>query len=303
MVAVTWQWRAAVAARDEARQTLTMANEAVNTSYKVVSEDYLLNEPGMQPLREKLLKLSLPYYKSFAEQKANDPALKVQLANAFFRWGTITGEIGSKEEAKQILSTAIAQFKTLLLADPTNLEVKIGLARSCQAFALEAVRSNQAEEGSQTARLAAELWAQVVQARPNDPEPRRCLGRSHDIAGWGRSKAGDNVGSKREFEMAVEVLSNAAERSPTDFETRRALTRALNNLANIFRNEDDLSAAERTTQRARELLTPLLDDRPGSTLIRKDMAATLRASWRPSSAARRPEPGRSRLRTISPTHR
>ena len=31
MTAVTWQWRAAVAARDEARQTLKMANEAVNT--------------------------------------------------------------------------------------------------------------------------------------------------------------------------------------------------------------------------------------------------------------------------------
>ena len=114
LTAVMWQWRAAVAARDEARQTLKMANEAVNTSFKEVSEDYLLNEPGMQPLRQKLLKLSLPYYKAFAEQKANDPALKVQLANAFFRWGTITGEIGSKEEAKQILSTAIGHFKALL---------------------------------------------------------------------------------------------------------------------------------------------------------------------------------------------
>jgi len=87
LAAVMWQWRAAVAARDEARQTLKLANEAVNTSFKEVSEDYLLNEPGMQPLRQKLLKLSLPYYKAFAEQKANDPALQIQLANAFFRWG------------------------------------------------------------------------------------------------------------------------------------------------------------------------------------------------------------------------
>ncbi len=230
VTAVTWQWRAAVAARDEARQALKMANEAVNTSYKVVSEDYLLNEPGMQPLREKLLKLSLPFYKTFAEQKANDPALKVQLANVFFRWGTITGEIGSKEESKRILSTAIGHFKALLRADSTNLEVRIGLARCTQALALEAVRTNQPEEGSQTARLAAELWADVVRARPNDPEPRRCLGRSHDIAGWARAEAGDNVGARREFETAVLVLSDAADRSPTDFETRRAVARALDNL-------------------------------------------------------------------------
>ncbi len=82
VTAVIWQWRAAVAARDEARRTLKMANEAVNTYYKEVSEEHLLNEPGMQPLRERLLKLSLPYYKSFAEKEANDPALAVHLANA-----------------------------------------------------------------------------------------------------------------------------------------------------------------------------------------------------------------------------
>ena len=275
LTAVTWQWRVAVAARDEARQTLKLANEAVNTSYKEVSEDYLLNEPGMQPLREKLIRLSLPYYKIFAEQKADDPALKVQLANAFFRWGTITGEIGDKAEAKRILSTAMGHFKALLLADPTNLEVRIGLARSCQAFALEEVRSKQAEEGSQTARLAAELWAEVVRARPDDPEPRRCLGRSHDINGWGRNAAGDNVGANRESEKAVAVLSDAAERSPTDFETRRLLCRALNNLGVTQLVLGDLEAAVDTNTRALECLDLLLAERPTSTPLRKAKAGCL----------------------------
>ena len=275
LTAVTWQWRVAVAARDEARQTLKMANEAVNTSYKEVSENYLLNEPGMQPLREKLLKLSLPYYKIFAAQKADDPALKVQLASAFFRWGTITGDIGSKEEAKPILSTAIAHFKALLLADPTNLEVRIGLARSCQAFALEEVRSNQSEEGSQTARLAAELWEDVVRARPDDPEPRRCLGRIHDITGWGRSDAGDLLGANREFEKAVGILSDAAERSPTDFETRRLLSRALNNLGVIQLVRGNLEAAVDTNTRALECLDVLLAAQPTSTLFRKGKAGIL----------------------------
>ncbi|MGO9470299.1 MAG: protein kinase domain-containing protein, partial [Isosphaeraceae bacterium] len=275
LAAVTWQWRAAVAARDEARQTLKMANEAVNTYYKEVSEDYLLDEPGMQPLRQKLLKLSLPYYKTLAEKNTNDPALKVQLASAFFRWGTITGEIGYKEEAKQILSTAIGHFKALLVADPTNLEVRIGLARSCQAFALEAVRSNQPEEGSQTARLAAELWAEVVRARPDDPEPRRCLGRSHDISGWGRNAAGDNVGANRECEKAVEILSDAAERSPADFETRRLLSRALNNLGVTQLVLGNLDAAVETNTRALECLDALLAGRPTSTLLRKAKAGCL----------------------------
>ncbi len=275
LTAVIWQWRAAVAARDEVSQTLKMASDAVNTSYTEVSEDYLLDEPGMQPLRHKLLKLALPYYKFLAEKKADDPALKVQLANAFFRWGKITGEIGSKEEAKRILSTAIGHFKPLLAADPANLEVRIGLARSCQAFAFEALRSNQPIEGTQSARLAAELWAEVVRARPDDPEARCGLGRSHDIIGWARAEAGDSVGAKSEFEMAVKVLSDAADRSPADVETRRLLTRALDNIAVVFRNEDDHASVVRTTQKARDLLAPLLADRPSSTTLRKAMADTL----------------------------
>ena len=100
--------------------------------------------------------------------------------------------------------------------------------------------------------------------------------------------AGDDVGGKREFEKAVEVLSDAAKRSPTDFETRRLLTRALNNLAVLYRDEDDVAAAERSNQRARELIAPLLEDRPSSTILRKDMAATHATSWGPSFAVRCP---------------
>ncbi len=275
LLAVTWQWRAAVAAGELAQRNFRMANDAVDTYFKQVSEEHLLEEPGMQVLREKLHKLSIPYYRAFAEQKATDPVLKAQLANALYRWGTITAAIGSKEEGKRILSAAVVQFKALLVADPRNLEVRTGLARSCQAFALEAVRSNAPEEGSGSARLAAELWAEVVRARPDDAEARRCLGRSHDIAGWGRSEVYDNVGSKREFLKAVEILSDAARRAPDDFETRRVLSRALDNLGVFYRNQDELAASLESVQKARELLVGLLKDRPNSALLRKEMAVTL----------------------------
>ena len=82
-------------------------------------------------------------------------------------------------------------------------------------------------------------------------------------------------GAKREFEKAVEVLSDAAERSPADLETRRLLTRALNNLAVLYRDKEDVVAAERSNQRARELIAPLLEVRPSSTILRKDLAATI----------------------------
>ena len=50
-----------------------MADDAVNTYFTTVSEEHLLNEPGMQPLRQKLLKLSIPYYQAFVAQGATTP--------------------------------------------------------------------------------------------------------------------------------------------------------------------------------------------------------------------------------------
>jgi tetratricopeptide (TPR) repeat protein len=276
LAAVTWQWRVAVAARDEARRTLRMANEAVDTYFTQVSEEHLLEEPGMQPLREKLLKLSLPYYRAFAEQKGHDPALQVQLANAYLRWGMITGEIGSRDESKQLLRTAVSHFERLLGAGPTNLDFRIGLARSYQALAYQDIFTDQPQDGFRMARRAAEIWARIVQDRPGDPEPAQSLGRSLNLAGLGRAYAGDLAGAKPELQSAIAVLTGAAERFPHHSETRRNLARALNNLGAVLRSVGDLAGAERTHSPARGLLAALRADRPSSTLLRKDLASTLR---------------------------
>jgi serine/threonine-protein kinase len=283
LAAVTWQWRSAVgarndalAARDEARRTFRMANQAVDTYFTQVSEEHLLEEPGMQPLREKLLKLSLPYYRAFAEQKGHDPTLRVQLANAYLRWGMIAGEIGSREESKQLLRTAVVHFERLLEAGPTNLDVRIGMARSYQALAYQEIFTDQPQDGFRMARRAAEIWAQILQDRPDDPEPAQSLGRSLDLAGLGRGYAGDLAGAKPELQSAIVVLTDTAERFPDHSEARRKLARALNNLGTVLRTAGDLAGAEQTHSRARGLLSALRADRPSSTVLRKDLAATLR---------------------------
>ena len=163
-------------ARDEARANLKVAGKAVDTFFTTVSEEYLLNEPGMQQLRRKLLMLALPYYQDFATRGSDDPALRIALAKAYLNWGTISGEIDSKEESRRILQTAVTQFRNLRRAGTTDLEVQRGLARSYQALAQQSLQGDYSGEGFEEARRAAEVWEEVVSARPNDPEARRMLG-------------------------------------------------------------------------------------------------------------------------------
>ena len=278
LVAVTWQWRNAVTARDEARKTLKLATEAVNTYYKEVSEQHLLNEPGMQPLRERLLKLALPYYQSFAAQGSADPSLQVDLANAYLRWGTITGEIGSKVEALKIIRTAIVQFERLSQSDSRNLDVQTGLARSNQLLAQELIVMNLGElgdSGAEPARCAATAWERVVRFQAGAPEPRRMLGRSYDLLAIAERRSGTIAEKKQRFQKAVEVLAAAFRDFPDDEATLRHLALANNNLGCFCRTEGDWAGGETALGQSRDLLRRLLAEEPTSSTYMTDLSRTL----------------------------
>ncbi len=280
--AVGWQWRAAVAARDEARlarddadRNLKAAGNAVDTFFTTVSEEYLLNEPGMQPLRQKLLELALPYYQQFASRGSNDPALQVALARAYLNWATIMGENGSKDDSKRLVLTAISHFERLLRADATNLDVRIGLAKSYQSLAYQQAFSDELKEGSQTALRAAAIWEGIVREQPDNPEWPQMLGRSHDIAAAGHVFAFDAAAGKLECQRAIAVLTAAAKRVPGHFETRRRLARAIGNLGVTLLLEGDQNEALKTNLQAHKLLTALVAERPRSSPLRNAKAAIL----------------------------
>jgi tetratricopeptide (TPR) repeat protein len=255
--AVTWQWRAAVAARDEARRTLRMANEAVNTYFTQVSEEHLLNEPGMKPLRQKLLRQALPYYRAFVAQRVNDPALRFDLAGAYLRWGTIASELGSNEEAETNLKVAVDQFQELLQSEPARIEARVGLAKAHKALAQQWIFNGQPGLGRREAEQAIASWAAVLQTHPRDVESRRMQGRSYDLAGVSWGQVGDMKSAVPFFQKASEVLTDAVKDAPTDVEAKTWLASALSNLGQARENQGWLTEAEQVSSRAVTILEAL----------------------------------------------
>jgi serine/threonine-protein kinase len=231
LAAVTWQWRAAVAARDEAQRTLRMANEAVNTYFTQVSEEQLLNEPGMQPLRKKLLERAIPYYRGFVAQQGDHPSLRAELANAYLRWGSIAYAVGANEEAESALGSAVGEFERLLRSEPVDVGARIGLAKAHQALAQEWIfNRNQPRPGRREAEQAVAAWDAVLAARPKDVTCRRMLGRCHDLIGqtWA------NVGALKEAvpssHKAIEILTDVVREAPGEIEAMTRLAVAYSNL-------------------------------------------------------------------------
>ena len=75
------------------------ARKAVDTYLTKVSEEKLLKEERLQPLRKELLRLALDYYEKFINERADDPSVRKDLAGAYGGGRNLPGHLhGSRRE-------------------------------------------------------------------------------------------------------------------------------------------------------------------------------------------------------------
>ncbi len=86
--------KAATKAKGESDESFRLARTAVDRLFTRVAEDDLLNQPGMDPLRRKLLEEAAGFYQQFLEQRKGDPAVRDELAEAHYRVGCIREHLG-----------------------------------------------------------------------------------------------------------------------------------------------------------------------------------------------------------------
>ena len=110
-----------------------------------MSEETLLNQPGMQPLRDSLLRLALASYDKFLEERQDDPQLRRQVAQAQFYVGRITETVDSPSKAlshylqavniqKQLVEAATGEDAEALTAEYAQSLNAVGKAnRICGA--------------------------------------------------------------------------------------------------------------------------------------------------------------------------
>ena len=94
------------------------ASQGVNHFLREVSEDVLLDEPGMQTLRQSLLNEALNYHEKLLQIRPNDPEVRQQLAESYRLRGGLDGEVGRTMEAEASLLRAVALYEGLLVAKP-----------------------------------------------------------------------------------------------------------------------------------------------------------------------------------------
>ncbi len=140
-----------------AQARFELAREAIERFYTEASEDVLLKEPQLNPLREKLLGSALEFCKKLQAslEAETGEVLRAELAAAYERVGEITGEIGSYPAAIEALEQARAMRLRLAGDQPSRFQAQAalsGIIETHSNFLAEVGRAPEALEGLQQAR-------------------------------------------------------------------------------------------------------------------------------------------------------
>jgi serine/threonine-protein kinase len=228
-----------------AERHLHRAQDAVYRYHTQVSEEVLLKEPGLQPLRKKLLETALQFYQGFVEEEPGDLALEAERGRAYYRLALLTADIGSQPRAIDLLEQARTTFENLSQRHPDVLSYRKNLGESYQSLGLCYMATGQTDLAEASFQKVLEIFRPLAEAP---------------------SSAGDQTDPREDVQGAGD----------DDPDMRRAAQRRLamgyNNLGALYRNTRRLPEAERFFQAGLDVRLELNATPPRVPAYQRDLA-------------------------------
>jgi tetratricopeptide (TPR) repeat protein len=223
-----------------------------------VSQETLLNEPGMQPLRRKLLERALGYYLKFLAEWGDDPTFRAEAARAHFRVAEITYLIGSADDAKAEYEKARAIQETLARDDPSAWN-RTALAETYNNLGVLYIETGPLDRAFNFLRQARSLLVDLVDANPEDVGSRQRQALAHANLGLAHYREGNFDEAMKSYQRGLDLRETLAEAGRADPHRQDELATSLNNIALLEMDSGKLDDALRTYGRVIEIYQQLTD--------------------------------------------
>jgi tetratricopeptide (TPR) repeat protein len=211
----------------EARENLAMVEKQANYFVQEVSENLLLNEPGMQPFRENILLKVVGDYDDFLKDRPGDSHARQQRAGAERRLGELYLQSGQLDQARALEARAVEQYEGLLRDAPSDRGLRFGLARARYVVANLQMHSGAPEEGKKEVDRVIELLERLKAEEPGNTDYLIVLARSYDLRATLAVQDGDIRSALTDNKRVLEALDDAEFRTPGSLRTQRLLSHSL----------------------------------------------------------------------------
>lgn len=278
------------AALAEADESFRQAQQAVDELFTEVSENDLFNTPGMQPVRERLLRRALAYYERFREQRGDDPTVQDELATTTFRVGLITEAIESPEAALVEYRRAQKMQSELLAETPHDVDRLQSLGNTWTAIGRVLAQTKQFDDSLAAYDEAVGMRERLTKIDAGNSEYQRLLanvqmniGLVQQARGAAEWSAGNNAGAAKhgqaalkQIKLAQQIRDEALRSDSANMKLRRDRAKGCYNLANALIDAGDLDAAEQQLDNAIDAFRELAGEEEAALDDKHRLAICLR---------------------------
>jgi serine/threonine-protein kinase len=162
-----------------------LARSAVDRYHTDVSENVLLHEPGVEPLRKKLLEAAREFYGKFIDARGDEKGLQAEMGRALFRLAQITADIDVDGQKKGIdlHQQAAKVFASLPAEEAATPEIQSELA-SCWHHQGRLYRlTDKPEQAEDAYKKALAIWEKLTELHPADERLQAERARSQNGLG------------------------------------------------------------------------------------------------------------------------
>jgi serine/threonine protein kinase/tetratricopeptide (TPR) repeat protein len=215
--------QAAVQSQQLAEQNLKDARQAAYRHFVSVSEVELGNDPSLQPLRRQLLQEARDFFQRFVEQRPAQAPLQADLADAHFRLGLLTRQIGSQTQALAELDRARELYGRLVRTDPTEKVARDRLA-ACYTYTGQLqTAQRQVQQALSSFQQAETLSLRSLALDANNAEARRNLISTYVSLGNLQAKVKQPQAALNTYRQALELQEAWAKAEPQTARRRAEL--------------------------------------------------------------------------------
>jgi serine/threonine protein kinase len=268
-------------AHQQADESFRAARATVDRYFTVVSEDTLLNQPGLQPLRRELLTDARNYYQAFLKEHAEDKSLQSDLAQASQNLGRIQEELGEFVESMSFYDQAAVAQRAVIASNPNDLETKEELSDTLAAAGRVQQKLQAFEKSSQFNAEATKLREELVATDSGNMEYQRKLASSQMNAGLLSLRQGQLDPAEQAMRRA-QTIREAFQDKPDNLLMRRDFAKGHYNLGLLAVQRNEVDAAQKAFEDAVQILEPLIEQQPLDLELKLLLATCLRLigdSW------------------------
>lgn len=260
--------------RDDAQAKFRLARRAVDDMLTAVSEK-LRSTQDVPAVRQQLLQQALDFYQQFLQERSDDPEVRFETAEAYYRAASIHEMLGEHLRAESEYRRALSMLQALQADRPTDERIVLELAGVQNDLAWIVAKLGRMPDAEADYLASIEALRKIAADSANVVTARDKLARSQQNLANLYETTGRRADAERLMRSALAARKSLAAENPKNEAFQRGLASAHVALGGMLSYSDSLAEAESSYQSAVGIWRALIRGAPEDIQFRDGLARSL----------------------------